>query len=130
MDDIIKELASLKSSKVTPEVFISKLFQSRDTTHLAHLSTRSYAEHKALNKYYDSLLDFIDSFVEAYQGLYGIVKLEIPSSTDQNPIKHLEELHKFIDDNKKTFTDSALLNQIDEVKTLIQSTLYKLKNLS
>lgn len=130
MDDIIKELASLKSSKVTPEVFISKLFQSRDITHLAHLSVKNYAQHKALNKYYDSLLDFIDSFVEAYQGLYGIVKLEIPSSTDQNPIKHLEELHKFIDDNKKTFTDSALLNQIDEVKTLIQSTLYKLKNLS
>jgi hypothetical protein len=130
MDDIIKELASLKSSKVTPEIFISKLFQSRDTTHLAHLSTKNYAQHKALNKYYDSLLDFIDSFVEAYQGLYGIVKLEIPASSNENPIKHLEELHKFIDENKKIFTDSALLNQIDEVKTLIQSTLYKLKNLS
>jgi hypothetical protein len=130
MDDIIKELASLKSSKVTPEAFIAKLFQSRDITHLAHLSTKSYAEHMALNSYYDGLLDFIDGFVEAYQGLYGIVKLEIPASSNENPIKHLEQLHKFIDENKKIFTDSALLNQIDEVKTLIQSTLYKLKNLS
>jgi len=130
MDDIIKELASLKLSKSSPEAFIARMFQSRDITHLAHLSTNSYAKHKALNSYYNKLLDFIDGFIEAYQGLYGIVKLEIPASANEEPIKHLEELHKYIDENKKVFTDSALLNQIDEVKTLIQSTLYKLKNLS
>jgi hypothetical protein len=130
MDDIIKELAGLKLSKSAPEAFIARLFQSRDITHLAHLSTKSYAKHKALNSYYNKLLDFIDGFVEAYQGLYGIVKLEIPASANEEPIKHLEELYKYIDENKKVFTDSALLNQIDEVKTLIQSTLYKLKNLS
>jgi len=130
MEDIIKELQNVKFSKASPEKFIAKLFQSRDITHLAHLATTSYAEHKALNSYYDSLLDFIDSFVEAYQGLHGLIKLEIPASFNQNAVSHLQELLKYIDENKKIFTDSALLNQVDEVKTLIQSTLYKLKNLS
>ena len=112
MDDIIKELAGLKLSKSTPEAFIARLFQSRDIAHLAHLSTKSYAEHMALTSDYDGLLDFIDGFVEAYQGLYGIVKLEIPSSTNENPIKHLEALHKYIDENKMGWELDAFISGI------------------
>lgn len=127
--EIIEELQKI-ASKPTPQEFIQKLFQSRDIAHLAHLKTKNYAAHRALNKYYDTLLDRLDSFVESYQGLYGIINLTIPASTAEEPVKHLETLHSYIETNKKIFTDSALLNQIDEFKTLIQTTLYKLKYLS
>ncbi|MEN9389320.1 MAG: hypothetical protein RLY61_404, partial [Candidatus Parcubacteria bacterium] len=38
---------------MTPSKFLGVLFQSRDIMHLTHLDTRSFAEHKALNAYYD-----------------------------------------------------------------------------
>ena len=40
---------------------------------MAHFSTKSYAEHKALGKFYDDLIGKIDTIVEAYQGYYGLI---------------------------------------------------------
>ena len=37
--------------------FLARLFHSRDVAHLVHLNTTSFAQHKALNGYYDSILD-------------------------------------------------------------------------
>ncbi|NBP16848.1 hypothetical protein EBU95_21085 [bacterium] len=36
-----------------------------------HWQTRSYAQHKTLDKAYDSLNDLFDEFVEVYLGRYG-----------------------------------------------------------
>lgn len=131
MEEIINELKNLSlKKKSNPEEFFGKLFQSRDIIHLAHLKTKSYSSHKALNHYYDELLDKIDNLIECYQGLYGLINISIPSSSVEDPIKHLESLHKYINETKSIFQDSAILNQIDEIKSLIQSTLYKLKNLA
>lgn len=110
--------------------FFSKMFQSRDIAHKAHLKTESFAAHKALNEYYDGILPLVDGLVESYQGKYG--KVEIPEwKTDtREPIKYFEDLLSYIDENKeKTFSDSSLLNQVDEIKALVQGTLYKLKEL-
>ena len=38
------------------------LFLARDVTHSAHLNTRSYAKHKALQKFYENIIDLGDSF--------------------------------------------------------------------
>ncbi len=131
MEEIINELKNLSlKKKSTPEEFFGKLLQSRDLTHLAHLKTKSYATHVALGNYYENLLEFTDKLIESYQGLYGLINISIPASTLEDPIKHLTSLHSYIDENKSLFKDSSLVNQIDEIKTLIQSTLYKLKNLS
>jgi len=127
-ESIIEELRNLKKSgKGSPEEFFGKLFHSRDVIHLAHLNTRSYAAHKALGGYYEDIVDLTDGIIEAYQGLHGIVKISIPAATNEEPIKYLQNLHSYVDANKDMFKDSALLNQIDEVKSLIQSTLYKLR---
>ena len=53
--------------------YIGTLFQSRNQAHIFHLQTTSYAKHKALNKYYEDIIDVIDGLVEAYQGAgFGI----------------------------------------------------------
>jgi hypothetical protein len=127
-ESIIEELRNLKrTGKGNPEEFFGKLFHSRDVIHLAHLSTKSYAAHKALGGYYEDIVDLTDSIIEAYQGVHGLVKISIPAATSEEPIKYLQNLHSYVDANKDMFKDSALLNQIDEVKSLIQSTLYKLR---
>ena len=53
---------------------ISLLFHSRTQAHTFHLQTESFAEHKALEGYYDGIVGLIDSITESYQGKYGIVK--------------------------------------------------------
>ena len=53
--------------------FVGMLFLARDVTHSVHLNTRSYSKHKALQKFYDGIIDLADTFAEAYQGKYGLI---------------------------------------------------------
>ena len=115
--------------------FISKLFESRTQAHILHLTTTSYAKHKALDDYYNDIVGFADDIAEAYQGKYGIIKGyncgTINDSLD--PISYLESIRTYVNTNRYTAfkqTDTNLQNIIDEVVTLLDSTLYKLKNLS
>ena len=56
-----------------PAEFIGCMFLARDVAHSVHLNTRSYAKHKALNKFYDGIVDLADTFAEMYQGRHGLV---------------------------------------------------------
>lgn len=53
---------------------VCRLFQARTAAHMAHLQTRSFAEHKALNEFYDEVVGLADSFAETYQGIFGIIE--------------------------------------------------------
>jgi hypothetical protein len=122
----------LNSMKATD--FFGKLFQLRDEIHLNHLKVTgvgSYAAHKALGDFYSNVLDLIDGLVESYQGKYGIIDITIPSSKSGDSIKCLEELAKLTDSGASffLFSETWIQNQIDEISTLVYSTLYKLKNL-
>ena len=66
------------------EKFISTLFASRSQAHIYHLQTKSYAEHVALQAYYEGIVDMIDSIVEAYQGKHGIIKNYTASDKFEN----------------------------------------------
>ena len=128
------DIPKVKLTQLSPGKFFGKLFQLRDEIHLNHLRVSgvgSYATHKALNEFYDGLLDLIDSLIESYQGKYGIIDIEIPSSSKSDSIKCLEELVKMTDEGSAylLFSESYLRNQIDEISTLTYQTLYKLKNL-
>ena len=49
--------------------FIAKLFLTRELAHRYHLSTKSYSQHKALQNFYEDLLDLIDDLAEMTQGV-------------------------------------------------------------
>lgn len=111
---------------------VSKLLHSRNQTHIFHLQTKSFAEHKALNDYYDGVLDLFDSLVESYQGKHGITSnykcdgFENYKSGEQ-VINYLKKLDSDIDTLRKSVKESYLQNQIDTIQELINSTLYKLR---
>lgn len=114
--------------------FFGKLFQIRDQIHLDHLRTTgvgSFAAHKALNEFYDEILDLTDSLIESYQGKYGILEISIPSASKTDPIKTLEDLAKLTDGGSvyNMFKETWIQNQLDEISQLTYQTLYKLKNL-
>jgi hypothetical protein len=118
----------------TVSELISLLFASRNQAHVFHLQSSSFSAHKALNEYYDSIVDLIDAFVESYQGKHGIIEnYTTPGSIKQNAstqdmIAYFEDLADTVAQSRKEIPqDDYLLNQIDEMVTLLYSTVYKLK---
>lgn len=110
---------------MTPGKFIGTLFQSRDAMHIAHLQTTSYAEHKALNAYYDGILDLTDAFAEAYFGRNKRVEIVIPESKIMDAVSHLKELRSIVDTERSNY-NSELQNIMDEMLSLLDKTLYLL----
>lgn len=113
--------------------FVSLLLHARTSAHILHLQTRSYAQHMALGGLYESIGGLADDFVEAFQGLYGIIE-EYPSGFVPPARDALAEVVAF-GRSVKTMRrqipqDSELQNIIDEIASLIDGTIYKLRFLA
>jgi len=115
--------------------FVGILFLARDVTHSVHLNTRSYAKHKALQKFYESIIDLADSFAEAYQGRHGLigpVSLMSAKKTS-NVVEFLESQLAEIESVRYDVvdkSDSSMQQLIDNIIELYLSTLYKLRFLA
>lgn len=115
---------------------ISTLLASRNQAHIFHWQVEgigSYSAHKALNKYYDSILGLADGLVEGFQGKYGIQRGYTSPATfkeDGQALLYFEALAKYVETIRtKIPQDSFIQNEIDTVVKLIETTKYKLKNL-
>lgn len=112
---------------------VSYLFHSSTQVHVFHLQTNSYAEHKALNKYYDEIVDLTDGLIETFQGKYDILRGYENYALDDyrdnaQVITYFKALLKTVETLRTSVAgDSYLQNQIDTIVELITSTLYKLR---
>ncbi len=110
---------------------IIKLFHARTNAHVLHLQTRNYAQHKALNEFYDEIVDLADTLAEAYQGDYGLIENYPPRYTPvDDPLALMVELSDWIAKNRHKLwdgDDSYLENLVDEIVTCIRQTQYKLR---
>lgn len=129
---MVMSLKDYKDAKSVKKL-VEKMFEVRQTSHNFHLQTKSYSVHKALNSYYDDLLEFIDTFVETWQGEYGIL-----TGYESIQVSPIEDIVEYLEDAAKIFiigrdslkdSDSHLKNTLDEVVALTYRTLYKLKHL-
>lgn len=116
------------------EEMASALMASQTQVHIFHLQTKSYAEHKALQDYYDGIDDLLDSLIESYQGQFGIIEnyqsLTISKYEGKEQIiSYFEDLMSMIEKNRKDLP-SHLQNIVDTIVELITSTLYKIKFLA
>ena len=136
----LQELIRLKlreqeETSVSPmEELASRLVHSQTQTHIFHLQTGSYAEHKALQKYYESIDGLMDSLIESYQGENDIIRNYKSYSMDnydskEQVIEYFEELINLVRSLSEDFP-SYLKNIVDEIEVLINSTLYKLNRLN
>ena len=136
----LQELIRLKlreqeETSVSPmEELESRLVHSQTQAHIFHLQTGSYAEHKALQKYYESIDGLMDSLIESYQGENDIIRNYKSYSMDnydskEQVIEYFEELINLVRSLSEDFP-SYLKNIVDEIEVLINSTLYKLKRLN
>jgi hypothetical protein len=117
------------------EKFIGMLFLARDVTHSVHLNTRSYSKHKALQKFYNNIIDRADTFAEAYQGRYGLIGpiALMSAKKTENVVAFLEDQLAELEATRYEVCgkdDAPLQNLIDGIIELYLSTLYKLKFLA
>jgi hypothetical protein len=117
------------------EKFIGMLFLARDVTHSVHLNTRSYSKHKALQKFYENIIDLADNFAEAYQGRRGLIGpiALMSAKKNENVVAFLEDQLAELEAMRYDVcdkTDTPLQNLIDSIIELYLSTLYKLKFLA
>jgi len=101
--------------------------------HLAVTGTGSFAAHKALNELYDALPDLVDAVAEGWQGHseklleQGEVKVAVFKSTSEI-LSYLRKMHSKITDIQSQLDASAseIINDLDTIKSQINSTKYKL----
>ena len=101
-----------------------------------HWQTKSYAEHKALAKLYESLDDLFDNFIEVYMGKYGTIlakeefEFEVQNYSEEFTREFLDKtISYFTEDitNGLDEKDTDLLNLRDEVIAEMNKTKYLLK---
>jgi len=113
---------------------VEKAFTTRNLLHFAHLSTKSYAAHKALGEMYEEIIDKIDAICETYQGKFGLITglEQCEAKVPADIVKYVEDEAAWIDDNRVFVSKGykPIDNMIDDLLALYQQTLYKLKNLS
>ena len=111
--------------------FTMCLLHSVTNGHILHLTTTSYAEHKALGTYYREVADLVDEFIEAFQGKYGLlhdftIDYELPGQPFEY-MMYLQDKVATLRKEERFPQDSELQNIVDEIAQLIDSTLYKLR---
>jgi hypothetical protein len=112
----------------------SELMNARTSFHKLHLKVKgdgSYAAHKALNELYDSLPDHADTLVEGYQG----ASEKLLTYTETNPrtldtvadgVAYLRDIYAMVNKLQGMLPYSEIVNNLDLVKDVINSTKYKL----
>ena len=115
---------------------IMRGFNIRTLAHVLHLQTNSYAAHQALGDFYDSVVDLVDSYAENIQGIYGIIPSypTLPayssSKTYRDGLIPIIEFRDWVRANRKNCgapDETELQNIIDEIISLANKTVYKLR---
>ncbi len=113
---------------------VSQLLDSRKQAHIFHLQSNSFAEHKALQEYYESIEDLYDQLIESLQGEFGILTgyqsyPVIVYKNKQTLISYFQKLSNELTTISKEIEQGYILNQLDEIQQLLKTTIYKIWNL-
>lgn len=119
---------------MTIEELFGTLQQATVASWRKHLRTAKYAKHEALDEFYKELPEKVDALIEGYMGAHGkkITKFEnILTSSNMNTLKYLQELKKVCKQGYDLLDENEELESLlDDIVNLINSTLYKVKELA
>lgn len=99
-----------------------------------HLRSAKYGKHIALQEFYEEMPDKVDALIEGWMGAHGkkvgAFQNVLPSS-NLNTLKYLGELKSVCKQGYPLIGDNEELKSLlDDIVNLINSTLYKVKELS
>lgn len=118
---------------MTIEQLFGTLQQSIVDIWQEHLKTDSYSGHMAMDEYYKDMPELIDQLIENYMGRYGKVLsyeniLNVANFT--GPVEYLTALRELVSQTNETISASELKSDIDAILSQIDSTVYKLRELT
>ena len=119
---------------MTVEELFGTLQQSVVGSWRKHLRTAKYGKHEALDEFYKEMPEKVDALIEAWMGANGkkIGEFEnLLKSANYNTLSYLKELKKICKQGYDLFDDNEEIESLlDDIVNLINSTLYKVKELS
>lgn len=119
---------------MTIEQLFGTLQQSTVASWRKHLRTAKYGKHEALDEFYKEMPEKVDDLIEAWMGAHGkkVKGYEnLLSSSNMNTLKYLGELKKVCKEGYELMGDNdELKSLLDDIVNQINSTLYKVKELS
>ena len=124
------------SENSSMQELITRVFAIRDAAHLAHWAAKgpgSFARHSALGDFYDGIIDKLDGIVEAYQGAFGLIQLDLNLEiTPKDLDERIKDEVNWLQENRSEIAGgiAAIENMIDDLAGLYLTTFYKLKNLA
>jgi hypothetical protein len=99
-----------------------------------HLKSAKYGKHIALQEFYEEMPDKVDALIEGWMGAYGKkvgAFQNVLTSSNMNTLKYLQELKKICKEGYDLLDDNEELEGLmDDIVNLINSTLYKVKELA
>lgn len=112
----------------------TEMMNAATSFHRLHLKVTgdgSYAAHKALGNFYEAMHGHADTLVEGYQGvaekLLKYTDMPIRSLDDTaDAVRYLRDLYNSVNKLQGMMPYSEIVNNLDLVKDLINSTKYKL----
>lgn len=113
---------------------VSELMNAATSIHKLHLKvkgTGSYAAHKALNELYDALPGHADDLAEGFQGAseklldYKEVAPRVLNSVE-DALAYIREITNMVSGLQAKMPYSEIVNELDTVKSTLNSTKYKL----
>ena len=113
---------------------VSELMNAGTSFHKLHLKVNgpgSYAAHKALNELYDAMPEHADDLAEGFQGAAEVLltyKDVAPKTLNnvQEAIVYIREMYDMITGLQAKLQYSEIVNELDTVKTTLNSIKYKL----
>lgn len=112
------------------EELIGRVFAARNIAHLQHLTTKSYAEHKALGHFYKDVGEAMDELAECYQGQFAAVgDVEIATPDVDDITTYLRDEGDWIESNRAEISaDSESVGSlVDALVCVYTKTVYKLE---
>ena len=114
---------------------VSELMNAATSIHKLHLKvngTGSYAAHKALNELYDALPGHADDLAEGYQGAAEklLTYSEVAPrtlNTVEDGLAYIREMVTMVSALQDKMPYSEIVNELDTVKSTLNSAKYKLK---
>ena len=124
---------SRKPMEITIEDLFGTLQHSVIATWRKHLRNAKYSKHMALDEFYKKMPEKVDALIEAWMGAKGH-KINgfnnVVKSTNLNTMKYLQELRKVVKVGYSLMDEPELKACLDDIAELIDSTMYKVKELS
>ena len=129
-----KTESSLNPADSQTAACITELMNASTSFHKLHLKVQgpgSFSEHKALNELYDALPGHADDIAEGYQGAcekilqYEDFAPRILNNVE-DALSYLREMKLMINGLQEIMPHSEIVNDLDNVKSTINSIKYKL----